>query len=209
MVDINYLGYEKNEDIQKNPDDLFDSPYYPFDGMNDQGVAIGMMAVPGAQPPKDQSKVTISSLYVIRLVLDYAANVQEAISLIRKYNIDFTGGPPLHYFITDSSRNSVIVEFLNNDIKIIKNTEFWQVSTNFNITGLTNETAKSSCWRYKLTWNSLENSNGIFTEEEALDLLSSVSQSNTIWSIVYNVSASNINVVMGKKFNQKHVFNFD
>lgn len=209
MVDLFYLGYEKNENIKNKPDRLLQTPYYPFDGMNEKGVAIGIMAVPMAQPPNDEEKVTISSLHVIRLVLDYATNVQEAISLIRNYNIDFSGGPPLHYLITDSSRNSVIIEFINNEMKIIRSDDSWQVATNFNINGLSQEAAKYSCWRYNKAWNFIENSNGIITKEKALDILNSVSQSNTIWSIVYNLTKTKINVVMGKKFDQIHAFNFD
>jgi len=199
MVDLHYLGYGKNDDVQNNPDRLMEAPYYPFDGMNDKGVAIGMMALSSGQPPRDQNKVTLNSLHVIRLVLDYAENVEEAISLMKNYNIDFSEGPPLHYFITDSSRNSVIIEFLNDEMKIIENNKSWQVSTNFNVNGLTQEAAKASCWRYRQAWDLLENSNGIIFEDKALDILNNVSQSNTIWSIVYNVTSAKINVVMGRK----------
>ena len=52
MVDISYLGYSKSDNPGKNPGGLFESPFIPFDGMNEQGLAVGMMAVPAANAPK-------------------------------------------------------------------------------------------------------------------------------------------------------------
>jgi choloylglycine hydrolase len=57
-------------------------PNFSLDGMNERGVAIGLMAIPTARSLYDPSKITIGELRVIRLILDYAAIVQEAVRLI-------------------------------------------------------------------------------------------------------------------------------
>jgi hypothetical protein len=207
MVDISYLGYSKSDDPGKNPGGLYRSPLLPFDGMNEEGLAIGMMALSSAQPPNDPQKQTVSSLMIIRLMLDHAKNVEEAIAIFENFNIDFRGGPPLHYLITDRSGRSVVVEFVDRKISLLPNANPWHVATNFLLTGLSPETSRSSCWRYKKAWQTLENQAAKFSQSSALALLEDVSQRNTIWSIVYDTSSLDLRVVMGKKYDRVHEFN--
>ena len=207
MVDISYLGYSKSDDPQKNPGALMMSPFLPFDGMNEKGLAIGMMALPSANGPNDPKKRTVNSLMIIRLMLDYAQNVDEAIAIMRNFNIDFQGGPPLHYFITDRSGKSAVVEFVDEKISVLPNNHPWQAATNFIITGLSPETSRASCWRYKKVWETLENRPHMPNPREALSLLEDVSQGNTIWSVVYDTASLDFLVVMGKKYDQVHEFN--
>jgi choloylglycine hydrolase len=175
--------------------------------MNEQGLAIGMMALPTAQAPDDPQKQTVGSLLIIRLMLDYAKNVDEAIALLKSFNIDFQGGPPLHYIITDRSGKSVVVEFVDRKISLLRNTHPWQVATNFIITGLSPEMSRASCWRYKKVWETLENQVITFSPINALSLLKDVSQGNTIWSVVYDTASLDFLVVMGRKYDQVHEFN--
>jgi penicillin V acylase-like amidase (Ntn superfamily) len=77
------------------------------------GLAVGMMAVDEADSGADPAKATLGELEVIRLLLDRAANVGEALDLLESVNIDFSGGPPLHYFIADASGKSAVVEFVD------------------------------------------------------------------------------------------------
>jgi hypothetical protein len=206
MVDIFYLGYNKKDIPKNNPGSLFTAPHIPFDGMNEHGLAIGMMAVQEADPPRDSGKVTISSLNVIRLMLDYAKNVEEALSLIAEYNIDFTDGPPLHYLIADAAGDSVVVEFVDRQMKVIRSEKPWQVSTNFIISDEKPGDGPSGCRRYNKVWQKLTDTGGRISQEEALGLLKIVSQVNTIWSIVYDQKSLTLDVVMGKKFDKVHHF---
>lgn len=204
MVDISYLGFSENNLPEDNPDGLMGAPLIPFDGMNEHGLAIGMMALSNAEPPRAPSKQTIGSLLLIRLMLDYAKNIQEAVSIIEKYNIDFQGGPPLHYIIQDRSNRSVVVEFVDHQISLLYNSHPWHVSTNFILTGQSNEAALSSCWRYSKAWNTLEEHNAMMTSADALKLLEDVSQASTIWSVVYKTNTLDIQIVMGKKYGEIH-----
>ena len=206
MVDISYLGYSRSESPDKNPGRLLQSPLLPFDGINEQGLAVGMMAVPFADGPHDPQKQTVGSLLIIRLMLDTAKNVEEAIAILKNFNIDFQGGPPLHYFIADRSGKSAVVELVDLKISVLRNTRSWQVATNFIITGLSPENARGSCWRYKKVWDTLENQASKLSPLNALALLRGVSQHNTIWSVVYDTSSLNFLVVMGRKYDRVHEF---
>jgi len=212
MVDISYLGFDEGEPSPADPRALLDAPYFPFDGMNEHGLAVGIMAVPSADGGDDPDKVTIGSLHAVRLVLDYARDVDEAISLLQNYNIEFEGGPPVHYLISDSSGNSAVVEFIDGKPSVIRNSEPWNVATNFVICGTAPEERVSLCRRYRTAYETLEAAKGNISSEEAMALLEDVSQSGdfpTIWSIVYNLTSGDIQVVVGREYDRVHQFKLD
>ena len=209
MVDISYLGFNDSFPTEEQKQSLLSAPYLPFDGMNEKGLTIGMMAVPETQVYFDPNKVTLSSLETIRLMLDFAGSIDEAISLVQNYNINFDSGPFVHYLIADASGNSAIIEYVDNKIVTIRNNENWQVCTNFLISK-TNFTGSSSpCWRYNRIYSNLENSSGMTSVENAMALLSSVSQSNTQWSILYNQTNGKVNLVMGRNYGSSYTFKLD
>jgi len=200
MVDLFYLGIEKNDDLNENDERLLTTPFFPFDGMNECGLAVGMMAVPYAQYHPDIDRITIGSLQVIRLWLDYAGNIDEAVELIQNYNIDFTNGPPIHYIIADSTGKSAVIEFVDNQLIVINNEYPWQVSTNFFISSASFTGVQSICWRYNHAYQLLEKNKGILDAEATLNILQDVSQPSTIWSVIYHLTNKQIEIVMDREF---------
>jgi hypothetical protein len=213
MVDLNYLGFLKDQEPSPEAlSELLNAPYWPFDGMNEYGLAVSIMAVPSADPGLDPQKVTISSLEAIRLMLDYARDVDEAVALLEDYNIDFIGGPPLHYLIADGEGDSVIVEFIEGETVLLRSEEPWQVSTNFLFSEEKPEGSNSSCWRYNRAYDRLRDVQGNLSSEEAMQLLGQVSQSGdypTIWSVVYNQTSGEIFVVVGRDYDNTHPFRLE
>jgi predicted choloylglycine hydrolase len=207
MVDIHYLGYDEinSPDSPKNRIGLLNAPFYPFDGMNEHGVTIALMAVSSANPPVDPDKKTIYTLDVIRLVLDYAKNTNEAVSLIQKYNISMPE-PACHYLIADPSGASVIIEFVNNQMVVIENQDQWQVCTNFIVHG-SEAPMQVSCWRYNTVYHTLKGSDGNITTSDAMNILNNVAQSNTMWSTVYDMVNKTVKVSVGRNYNK--VYEFD
>ena len=207
MVDITYLGFGDarahglTELPLKERGALLDAPYLPFDGMNEHGLAVGMAAVPSGEMKSNPSKETIGSLMVIRNMLDYAWNVDEAIAILGSYNIDFEGGPAIHYLIADPSGRAALVEFYQGEMIVIPNNEPWHQATNFLRAGA-GETPEGRCWRYDKISEQLSASNGKLTPQEAMDLLADVSQEETQWSIVYGISENGVNVVMGGDYGE-------
>jgi len=207
VVDLVFLGYSANPNLNSIDDRerLLGAPYFSLDGMNEKGVAIGMMAIPTARSPYDPSKISIGELQVIRLVLDYAATVQEAVRLIGQYNIEMAQ-PPIHYLIADRTGNSATVEFLNGTMQVIQNKVPWQVSTNFNLTGsgALTDYRQADCWRYKILWSELEKAGGCIKAEQGMQLLQNVSQTfstgGTMWSAVYAISSGHMLFVPGRKY---------
>jgi len=205
-VDLSFFAYahDKSPAFSGNQNTLCTLPYYPFDGMNEKGVAVGMNALDEARAPYDPSKVTIGELQLIRLVLDYAGSTQEAVALAGQYNIRI-GNPPIHYLIADSSGHSVIIEFVDERMEVMDNADPWQVTTNFIITGLI-DPRNAPCWRYRSAYESLNGKNGALSESEAVSLLGDVSQPITRWSAVFNLKRGRLQVAMGRDYDDPHHF---
>ena len=202
VTDITYLGFSENSSLEQveHTSSVTGSPYCSMDGLNEKGVSIGLMSVPGAQPPFDPNKISLGCLDIIRLILDYAANTEEAVSLIQKYNFK-DEEHPVHYLISDRNGNSVVIEFVNGELKVIHNNEPLQVSTNFIITG-SNAPLSTTCWRYNSAYKSLKSTNGFIDKSAAMNILKSVSQNITMWSAVYDNNSFSLNICIDKKYDK-------
>ncbi|MCG8569893.1 MAG: linear amide C-N hydrolase [Spirochaetes bacterium] len=209
MVDISYLGVERTSTLTEElKRQLLRAPYLPFDGMNEKGLVVGMMAVNQANRNYNPQLPTVDSLEIIRIVLDYAASVEEAIDFFNQYNIDFNSGPPLHYMIADRQGNSVIVEFYDGELKLINPVESWQASTNFIFSQFTDDN-EAGCWRYEKLTSLLDKNQGVLSPQQAMELLEAVDQSSTIWSTVYEISTKKISLVIDRNFQQVYQFQLE
>jgi hypothetical protein len=206
MVDLSYLGLSRDPPSWAERVRLLRAPYWAFDGMNEHGLAVGLMAVPHAEPGRDPRKRTLGSLEAVRLVLDHARDVREAAALLQTYNLDFGGGPPLHYLVADASGRSAVLEYIASELVVLPNESPWQVATNFVISEEMPEAATSSCWRYNKVYATLQEAGGRISGEVALDLLADVSQGNTMWSVVYEQAAGDVRAVVGRQYAQVHDF---
>ncbi len=211
MVNLAFLGYQ-GQDVLHLDDlpleelkDLLNSPGLPIDGMNEHGLAIGMAAVPPGDMQDDPSKQTIGSLGIMRRILDHARTVDEAVDLIRSYNIDFDGGPPVHYLIADAGGKAVLVEFYRGQMNVLPNDQPWHSATNF-LRSSVQDPADGNCWRYDRINERLRAEQGMLDSSSAMDLLSEVAQDSTQWSVVYQMGHREVSVAMGKAYEKVHTF---
>jgi hypothetical protein len=213
MVDIAYLGFPGDQSqnlTEKSLDELvglLHAPYIPFDGINEAGLAIGMAAVPAGNVADDPDKTTLGSLGVIRAVLDGAASVDEALVILQGFNIDFEGGPPIHYLIADTQGNAALLEHYRGEINVLRNQMNWYQATNFLNSSV--GSPEGQCWRYDAIQEKMETTQGALTSESAMGLLREVSQEGTQWSVVYSISTGEVQVAMGRDYDNVHVFRLD
>lgn len=208
MVDISYV--EKFPPHLKKLG-LMAAPYVPLDGMNECGLCVAIMSVPNSESENDPGKVSITHNNAIRLLLDYAANVNDAVKLLKQYNIWLEHGG-IHYLIADSSCRSAIVEFVDGEMKIIPNDQAWQAATNFMLSN--SEKGGSGQDRYNIMLNRLVEKNGVISNEEAMNILMNVAsepennkRSSTLWSLIYDMSMGDIVISMGANFEKRYDFN--
>jgi hypothetical protein len=200
-VNLTFAGYSADRlpegGLSANSFLMLATPYLPFDGMNEKGVSIALLAVPEAQPPQSHEKITLNTTTAIRLVLDKAASVEEAVDLLHQYNIYFSADVPCHYLIADSTGVSVLVEYWDGTLQMVVPDTNYQIASNFiayddkNIgKGLT------EFERYDAVMAYIEERNGLLSEDDAVGLLADIGilDGNTDmlqWSVVYNLTKLN------------------
>ncbi len=208
-VDIAYLGFGAGRatGIEKLPlaerRALLNTPFLPFDGMNERGLVVAMAAVsPGGMTP-EPNKESVTSLEVIRRMLDTAATVDEAVAVLQRYNVDMGGGPPLHYLIADRAGRAALVEFHQGRLVVLPSPHPWHQATNF-IRSAAAGDPQGLCWRYDKLTKQLEAVQGRLAVSGAMELLKEVAQATTQWSVVYGINSGTVDVAMGKHYDRVH-----
>ena len=118
-VDLQFLGIDRNKDVEDPLQQVIclAAPYVPLDGINDAGVSCGIyMSYQGLKvTPTDQQtdKPDLVSTMLIRMILDYADNLEEAIEIARSYDLHDSAGSSFQYMVADSSGRSAILSWIN------------------------------------------------------------------------------------------------
>lgn len=204
-VDLQFLGIDVDQDMQGLMDKIIclAAPYAPLDGINDAGVACGIyMTYQGGEEtiPTDQDtdKPDFTSTTLLRLILDYADNVEEAVEIASAYDLHDSANTSYHYMVADATGKSAILEWTNgtdatdNDggqrtLKVIYNdadsdigaregASDYQVVTNFVLQpgyydGVPAEDKKGAD-RYDRLYEELQKTDGAVDDDEAaMDIL--------------------------------------
>ena len=209
-VDLQFLGV----DVDQNMTSLMDkviclaAPYAPLDGVNDAGVSCGIyMTYQGGETTvatsQDTDKPDFTSTTLLRLILDYADNVEEAVEIASTYDLHDSANTSYDYMVADASGKSAILEWTadgatdttDNDgaartLKVIYNDQDdhigereaasdYQVITNFVLQpgyydGVPAEEKKGAD-RYDRLYEELQKTNALVADEQAaMDILSIV-----------------------------------
>lgn len=177
-------------DIAKLPDRIqaIIGLYAPLDGMNEAGLAVSVNMIQDLGTiEQDTDKPDITTTTAIRLLLNQAADVEEAIALLGQYDLHASMGMMIHFAIADAGGGSVAVEYVDN-VMVVTETP---VVTNFYLAegdkyGI--GTAQSRK-RYDILQEALGR-HGAMSAADVRDALDSVSKDNfdefesTEWSIV-------------------------
>lgn len=167
--------------------------YAPLDGMNEKGLAVSVnMIQDNASISQNTGKPGITTTTAVRLLLDKAATVDEALELLRQHDFYTSMGLVVHLALADATGRSVVVEYIGNEMSVTET----PAVTNFYLTpgekyGIG---TSQSHTRYEILQNLLAESPTL-TPEDVRDALSSVSKGNfgefesTEWSIVFDLTA--------------------
>ncbi len=119
-VDLQFLGIKNGAPIGGLMEKLtcLAATYAPLDGINEAGVSCGIyMSYQGeenAVVPTNQTtdKPDLTSTTMLRLILDYAGSVDEAVSLVQQYDLHDSANTSFHYMVADSTGKSAILEWV-------------------------------------------------------------------------------------------------
>lgn len=219
MVNLAFLGYQ--DDYM--PDKFFAkilalaAPYVPLDGINEKGLAVGVLLLPDTPTKQETEKVDINSTTAIRLLLDKAATVDEAVALLKKYDMHDSANSCFHYQIADAQGNSVIVEYVNNEMQVLKPETSYQACTNFYLTPGEKYNFGEGQDRYEIVLTGLKEKDGVITAQDGMNLLKAAKLVdyldektgilyNTQWSAIYNNNQKCVDLAIGQNYDQVYHF---
>ncbi|RLC79692.1 MAG: hypothetical protein DRJ03_16075 [Chloroflexi bacterium] len=153
-----------------------------FDGMNDQGLALGVAAVDAAGYPTGTHPALID-LQVYHILLETCADVEEAISLLQEIPFAFSPQFGTHVLLADRSGASAVVEFLAEGVVVSRADTAYQVMTNSHWAGPADQ---PDCPRYQTAVGALEDGDGQIDTEEMMEVMAAV-HTSTQWTIVYDL----------------------
>ena len=226
MVNLGFLGYGED----KMPEDLISSltalaaPYAPLDGVNEAGLAVGVLLIDTEPTNQQTDKVDITTTTAIRMMLDSCATVDEAVALLGQYDMHSSANSCYHFQIADASGASAIVEYIGDEMSVLEPGDAttmgalsgeagvtYQAATNFLLTPGEYDFGGGQD-RYQVLMETLAAADGVLSEDEAMDLLQSVSREvqirddgsvfQTQWSVVYNLDDLTASIIMGGKYDE-------
>lgn len=212
-VDLKFLGV-KAAGIGSVVDRLKCSlaPYLPVDGMNDAGLACAIhMSYQEGLTDQNTQKPDTAATILMRMMLDYADSVEEAVEIAEKYDMHDLGGSTYQIIVADSTGRSAVLNWTAGSnaldaseaprqLAVTYNEGSSQLITNFVIIdGYYDEgDEKKGMDRYEILRNILLENGGIFgSENDAMEGLHAASKRNllgpesvkiTVHSAVYNLT---------------------
>lgn len=240
-VDLQFLGIDEKKGVNNLMDRIkcLAAAYAPLDGINDAGVSCGIyMTYQGKGDDaigtdQNTDKPDLTSTTMLRMVLDYADSVDEAVEMIQKYDLHDSAGTSYHYMIADSTGKSAILEWIGdkdatdsdgskrelvityNDTDTAMNTPDYQCVTNFIVEPgyYDDEKDMKGLDRYKRIHSRLKEAGGVLEDEEAaMDILAEVGRRNwknddkngcTVHSAVYNLTDKSVLWVGNEHFGEE------
>ncbi len=170
--------------------------YAPLDGMNEKGLCVSVNMIQDSDTIEQNTDLPdLTTTTAVRLLLNQAADADEALELLKQYDFHASMGMMVHLAIADAKGNSLAVEYVNNEMKVIETS----VLTNFYLAEGEKQGigTSQSHTRYDILEETLS-SMGTLDMEALRDSLASVSKKNfspfesTQWSIVFNQTTGTV-----------------
>ena len=200
------------------------APFVCLDGLNEKGVSIAILTLDSKPVRQNTGKPTIFTSLVVRLVLDRAATTQEAVDLLKGYDMFATGGRDYHFYITDASGDGRVVEYDCEsetrelvDTPISAITNFYGLYLDKVLPNQKNGIYGHGRERYDAITKILEEQKGEYTNDTVWEALKAAAQepnpaditSNTQWSIAYNNTALSAEIVIRRNWDDITTYKLD
>ena len=236
FVDGQFVGYKSGfyTDGKSDLSMLMALPYLMLDGINEDGFAISVLKLDG-KPTCQQAegKKTIFTTVAMRMLLDRAGTVKEAIEMLKQYNMSIDKDPKAsyHFFMADATGDYAIVEYTNPDLslnpdkmEVLTGNDTLRCVTNFYVSPTMANTDhgfnKSShgMERYKILRKNLSQYAYNLNATQGMDLLTQVAQGPeesflstgfTQWSEIYNLNKKKVTMSILREFGKTFEFGME
>ena len=231
FVDGQFVDYKSGfyTDGESDLSMLMALPYLLLDGINENGFAVSVLKLDGNPTQQQETgKKKIFTTVAMRMLLDKAGTVQEALTLLDKYNMCTDNVPAsYHFFMADAKGDYAIVEYTNpnldenpNKMEILTGNDTLRCVTNFYVAPSMGETAHGMKYsshgmeRYKILRQGLQEKNYLLTSDEGMNLLKKVAQGPeselttgfTQWSEMYNLTKRRVTMSILREWDKTFSF---
>ena len=192
-----------------------------MDGVNEKGLAAAILEIKTKPTKQKTGKKSITTPIAIRAILDKCQNVDEAIALLKQYDMRDLIFANYHYQFADAEGNSAIVEYVNNEMHIIRQNYQGEnlKLTNYFLTEGGDNRKEMGRDRYKRIDDKLCECEHKISEEDAMKLLENCTLNYhhkwmphmviTVWSSVYNCTKKTMKMCSGMNYNDMYEFSLD
>lgn len=97
--------------------------------MNDHGVALTMASVPEGKTPYDPDKPHFRHNFLEKIASE-AENVKQVVSMVRAYTLPEKHGVNVHMMVAHRSGDSAVIEWVDNEVRVLRRDSEFQVMTN-------------------------------------------------------------------------------
>ena len=227
-VDLQFIGITDGVPVDSLMQKLtcLAATYAPLDGINEAGVSCGIyMSYQGPEDgvtatDQNTDKPDLTSTTMLRLILDYAGSVDEAVELVSAYDLHDSANTSFHYMVADSTGKSAVLEWVaategadtdgtkrelvvhyndaDADIGEKEGANSFQYVTNFIVAPgyYTNEEDMKGLDRYDAIEAAInpngDNTEGVIDRDKALDILKTVGRRR--WDAAQGMSKTGITV---------------
>ena len=180
---------------------LLAAPYIAVDGMNEKGLFTALLDLSMGETHMETGNRDLTVTMAVRLLIDRAATVEEAIELLRNYDIHTGHGWTQHLFVGDASGDGAVIEWHKGQMKVVKSL----ICTNFRLSSkLAQDDPTGMCERFDILHDTLEK-HPENTPGDAMDMLEAVKQEydnniHTEWSIVYHLTDFSMDISVDMDF---------
>ncbi len=202
VVNLSFLGYNDTY----TPDKLLDrintlaTAYFPLDGINEKGLAVGVLQLQAPATAQDSEKPDVGTTLAIRAMLDTCATVDEALDFLEGVDMYAAAKGCYHFQIADAAGNSVVVSYVNNEMVVTEKENGIICATNFYLHEVPFEYEKQGLDRYEILTEELSAKNSVLSIEEGMGLLNSARITgtdpdekgrvySTQWSSIYDLTS--------------------
>ena len=207
---ISQAGGSLNQMLEQNDIRVLAALYAPLDGMNEKGLAVSVnMIQDSASINQNTEKSDLTTTTAVRLLLNKAASVDEALDLLRQYDLHASMGMMIHFALADTTGKGVVVEYINNEMVVTET----PVVTNFYLAEGTKHGigTQQSHERYDILTQTLAD-HPTMTMEDVRDAMDSVSKDDfnefesTEWSAVFDLNTGTAHYYHRENYENRYTF---
>ena len=219
VVNLSFLGYNETHTPAKLKDRIvaMGAPYFPLDGINEKGLAVGVLQLQAEPTDQKTDKIDVDTTLAIRILLDKAATVQEAVELLGQYDMHASAGGCYHFQMADATGAAVVVEYVGNELVVVEKEDGFLAATNFYLSDVPFEYEPQGMDRYEGMKETLTATSSVLSAEDAMALLQKVALTGTApdalgrsystqWSSVYDLTEPSLTLCADRNGNETYRF---